>query len=104
MLRKTKTGMLDDKNPEHIPPFWAVMLAGRDTLHMINMIAYVEEYQWQAPLCKLYGLVQTGHTLKLKLPFLTNTRDLDVGELLVLPFDGGIDSIWVDRFPPNMRL
>ena len=42
----------DDKvELRHISPFWAVMLAGRDTTHMVNMVPYIDEYRLppQAP-------------------------------------------------------
>ena len=35
------------------------------------------------------------------MPFLTNSKELDAGDLLVLPFDGGMAEIHCESFPKN---
>ena len=83
-----------------IPPFWAVMLAGRDTAHMVNMLPYMEEYTVPHPVAKTHGGLANGAKLTLKLPFLSNRNDLSPGDLLVMPFDGGMSEICCVEFPP----
>ena len=36
----------------------------------------------------------------MQLPFLTNSKELQPGDLLVLPFDGGIEDMCCEGFPP----
>jgi len=84
----------------NFPPFWAVMLVGRDTKNMVNMVPYMEEYTLPPVTAKAYGTVTPAAKITLQMPFLTNKRDLDPGELLALPFDGGHASIICEDFPP----
>ena len=44
----------DDDQVElrEISAFWAVMLAGRDTARMVNMIPYMEEYKCLHPVAR----------------------------------------------------
>ena len=44
----------------HISPFWAVMLAGRDTTDLVNMMPYMEEYKFPHPVAKFHGEVKPG--------------------------------------------
>ena len=37
--------------------------------------------------------------MKISMPFLTNNKDLQVGDLLVLPFDGGCEEVF--SVPPS---
>ena len=83
-----------------ISPFWAVMLAGRSDDDMVNMVPCLEEYKFPAPNGKEHGDVKCAEFLKLNIPFLTNTRQLKSGELLVLPFDGGLQQIVCETYPP----
>ena len=85
---------------KHIAPYWAVMLADRDTAALVNIMPYMEEYKWQHPLALTHGQPQYGALFKLKLPFLTNKKDLAPGDLLVLPYDGGMSEMLCDKFPP----
>ena len=85
---------------QHVSPFWAVMLAGRDQSHMVNMIPYMEEYRVVHPTPKHHGEVKPGWTMSVKLPFLTNSKELAEGDLLVVPFDGGMGELCCEAFPP----
>ena len=87
-LPLTTIGLNDRVECRHTPPFWAVMLVGRDTSKMVNMLPYMEDYKCPQAVSKLYGEVKTGWAVTLKLPFLTNKCDLYLGDLLVMPFDG----------------
>ena len=88
-MSHTKTEPLATKNSEdvlemrHVSPFWAVMLAGRDQDDMVNMGAFLDEYKFNHPSGKTYGNLRSGSLVKVNLPFLTNTRLLAAGELLV---------------------
>ena len=83
----------------HIAPFWAVMLAGRDSSNVANMRPHIEEYTLAQPVAKHYGKVPSQAKHHVTLPMLSNTRDLAPGELLVLPFDGGMDELYCEGFP-----
>ena len=87
----------------NFPPFWAVMLVGRDTTNMVNMVPYLEEYILPPVHAKLYGSVAAEAKVSLYMPYLTNRRDLKAGELLALPFDGGNASICCEDFPPMVN-
>ena len=91
----------DDKvECRHIAPFWAVMLVGRDTAQMVNMIPYMEEYNLPPLVATNHGEVKLASTMTLKLPFMTNKSELAPGDLLVMPFDGGLSEICCEAFPP----
>ena len=91
----------DDKvELQHMSPFWAVMIGGRDTPQMVNMTAYMEEYKIPHPVAKNYGEMKMSSSLTVRLPFLTNKNDVAAGELLVLPCDGGLAEICFESFPP----
>ena len=83
----------------HISPFWSAMLAGREQTHIVNMIPYMEEYIFSYPVAKHHGELKFGSTMSVKMPFLTNKNDLAPGDLLVLPFDGGLAEICCEEFP-----
>ena len=83
----------------HFSPFWAVMLVGRDTKEMVNMAPYMEEYVIPHAVAKNHGALTLGSKLSVELPFLSNKRDLAVGDLLALPFDGGLSSICCEKCP-----
>ena len=88
----------------NFPPFWAVMLVGRDTTKMVNMMAYMEEYTLPQATSKKHGSLGTASKITLHLPYLTNIRDLFPGDLLALPFDGGYASVCCEAFPPILRM
>ena len=83
----------------HSAPFRALMLAGRDTAEMVNMIPHMEEYTFQKPVPKTLPEVRTGSTMSLQLPVLTYKSELSKGDLLVLPFDGGIKQVCCETYP-----
>ena len=89
----------------HISPFWAVMLADRDTSGMVNMNPNIETYQVQHAVAKDFGDVKMNSTVTVRMPFLTNMHDLNAGDLLVLPFDGGHTDICCKSFdkPPAQK-
>ena len=105
-MSHTKTEPLATKNSDdvlemrHVSPFWAVMLAGRDHDHMVNMRAFLDEYKFNHPSGRTYGNLRSGSLVKVTLPFLTNTRLLAVGELLVLPFNACLNEIFCESYPP----
>ena len=84
----------------HFSPFWAVMLVGRDSTHMVNMAPYMEEYSIPHAVAKQWGVMKVGSRVSVSIPFLSNTRDLNAGELLALPYDGGHKSIFCAKIPP----
>ena len=84
----------------HMSPYWAVMLAGRDDAERVNMIPCMEEYILKPPRAKIHGDMRFGFVVHLRLPFLTNSRDLAPCDLLVMPFDGGMSGIHCESFPP----
>lgn len=83
-----------------MPAYWAVMLSGRDTQSMVNVRPYQERYSLLNPTSQHYGQVRITDHMFVKLPFLSNLRDIEPGELLVLPFDGGMPEIICEKFPP----
>ena len=76
------------------------MLASRDASSMVNMHPYMEEYRFQAPKPAYYGTVIGGAYLSVRLPFFTNLTRLAEGDLLVLPYDGGVSQVCCETFPP----
>ena len=82
------------------PPFWAVMLVGRDNKNMVNMMPYMEVYSLPHATPKNHSAQSMEAKITLHMPFLVNARDLVPGELLALPFDGGHASICCEDFPP----
>ena len=92
----------DEKVEVHgIPAFWAAMLAGRDTKAMVNMDVFMEEYHIPSPVMKTSTAFALVEQFWVKLPFFTNSRELQAGELLVLPFDGGLADVICENFPPS---
>ena len=79
----------------YVAYFWAVMLTDRDNQQLVNMHPYQDEYQMPHPVAKCFSM-NFSAAMKITLPFVTNNKDLQVGDLLVLPFDGDFDEIfWV---------
>ena len=80
-----------------VAPFWGVPLASRKSKSLVNMTACSQHIKVQEPKFQDEGSSSRlpGWLLSLKLvaPYLTNTVDIEEGGLLVLPFDGGADSI-----------
>ena len=88
----------DDKiEVKHLAPFWALMLAKKT--HQVNMVPYVEDYRCPTPTPKIHGEVRSGSVLYVRFPFFTNNRELKPGELLVVPYDGGVKNIYYEDFP-----
>ena len=85
-------------------PLWAVMLVGRDTKNLVNMVPYMEDYTLPQATAKHYGTLGPASRITLQMPFLTNKRDLVAGDLLALPFDGGHASVCCEGFPPILRM
>ena len=82
----------------YVAPFWAVILTDRDNQQLVNMRPYQDEYTMIAPVAKCYNMnFMAG--MKIHLTFLTNMRDIQAGELLVLPFDGGCPEVF--PVPPS---
>ena len=92
-------GLSDEIKLDHMSPYWFVMLASRDTTELVNMCAYVEEYECMKPVPKLYGDLKFGSSMHVSLAFLTNEKELAKGDLLVLPFDAGLPQICCESFP-----
>ena len=78
---------------KYIDPFWTVLLSDRNTSGLVNMSPYLEEWKLGTPTPTMYVHSQFGLSLTVQLPFYTNMRDIQEGELLVLPFDGGLPEI-----------
>ena len=81
-----------------VAPFWVVMLTDRDNQQLVNMHPYQDEYRAPHPVANCFNF-KFSAAIKITLPFLTNNNDLQVGDLLVLPFDGGCDEIF--SVPPS---
>ena len=60
---------------------------------MVNMIPYTDEHTLPHPVGKIYNV---GFTFGLKVThtFVTNSKELHAGDLLVLPYDGGTAQIF----------
>ena len=67
--------------------------------HLVRKSDVVLSSSWIS-YAKIHGEVRSGQSMNLKLPFLTNKQDLAPGDLLVMPFDGGMSEIWCESFPP----
>ena len=103
MVEKPLVSVVEDKvvQVKPMPAFWAVMLTGRDTQSMVNMRPHHETYNLSNPATQDYGGARIMDRMFVKLPFLTAARDIEPGELLVLPFDGGMGEIMCENFPPT---
>ena len=93
-----KTGADGTVAVGYICPFWAVMLSGREDANLVNMQPYCGEYTKPCPIGKIWPLF--NDKISMTLPFLTNSRALIAGELLVLPYDGG--STQICSLPPPL--
>jgi hypothetical protein len=91
------------KCTRHFAPFWAVMLVGRDTAHMVNMVPYVEEYVVPQAVPKHHGRLMVASQVIVEMPFLANKCELKPGDLLALPFDGGHPAICCEEFPAIVK-
>ena len=100
---KTETADTTTETKEshkNVAPFWAVMFCTGDTTGMINMKPLMEEYRLNNATPLHHGQMVITQKLKYSLPLMTNTIDLNEGDLLVMPFDGGLPEIVCDCFPP----
>ena len=97
---KTPTADEDKESHENVAAFWAVMFCTGDTTGMINMKPLMEEYRLNNATPLHHGQMVITQKLKYSLPLMTNTIDLNEGDLLVMPFDGGLPEIVCERFPP----
>ena len=59
-----------------------------------------EEYRVPNPVAKHHGDWKMLSGMFVFLPYLTNEKELQPGDLLVLPFDGGMPAIRCEVFPP----
>ena len=75
------------------PTFWAVLLIDRDSQKFVNMMPYTDEWKVPHPESKTFSIKHTCG-VHATMHFLTNSKDLKAGDLLVLPFDGGSTSIF----------
>ena len=94
---------VDEKDEVHVhavPAFWAVMLAGRDNSNLANIGPFWETYYVNNPVTVHWGQWHITQGLHAKFPFLSNTKEIERGQLLVLPFDGGCAEMFCERFPP----
>ena len=78
---------------KYIDPFWTVLLSDRNTTGLVNIFPDLEEWKLGNPTPSLWVHGQFGLSLSVKMPFYTNRREIEEGELLVLPFDGGLPEI-----------
>ena len=104
---KTETADTTTENKEsykNVAPFWAVMFCTGDTTGMVNMKPLMEEYRLNNATPLHHGQMVITQKLKYSLPLMTNTIDLNEGDLLVMPFDGGLPEIVCERFPPLATL
>ena len=98
---ETLTTRAEDKESyKNVAAFWAVMFCTGDTTEMVNMMPLMEEYRYNNAVPIHYGPMGFQQKLQFRLPFMTNKEDLNVGDLLVMPFDGGLPEIVCERFPP----
>ena len=86
---------------EAVAPYCGLMLAGRSSRDLVNMKPMTQVFMLPQPLLPNYNMRVAGFvfTLKLQLTYLTNTKQVQAGDLLVLPFDGGCDDIILDAAP-----
>ena len=104
--RSNKTPTADEDNESHknVAAFWAVMFCTADTTEKVNMKPLMEEYRHNNAAPTIWGQMTFTQKLKYRLPLMTNTIDLNEGDLLVMPFDGGLPEIVCERFPPLATL
>ena len=88
------------KSYKNVAAFWAVMFCTGDTTEKVNMKPLMEEYRHNNAAPTIWGQMTSTQKLKYRLPLMTNTIDLNEGDLLVMPFDGGLPEIVCERFPP----
>ena len=70
-----------------------------DIADMVNMIPLMEEYRYHALAAIHWGAIAFTQKFNFRLPLMTNKIDLKEGDLLVMPFDGGLPEICCERFP-----
>ena len=91
----------DKESYKNVAAFWAVMFSTGDTTEMVNTTPLMEEYRYNNAAPKHHGPMSiTPQKLQLRLPLMTNKVDLNIGDLLVMPYDGGLPEIVCERFPP----
>ena len=81
-----------------------MMFCAGDTTEMVNMTPLMEEYRYNNAAPTHHGPMSFTQKLQFRLPLMTNTIDLNKGDLLVMPFDGGLPEIVCERFPPLAAL
>ena len=90
----------DEKSYKNVAAFWTVMFCAGDTTEMVNMTPLMEDYKYNNAVPIHVGPLSFTQKLQFRLPLMTNTIDLNEGDLLVMPFDGGLPEIVCERFPP----
>ena len=78
----------------YIDPFWTVLLSDRNTGGLVNMAPFLEEWKLGNPTPTLCTHGKFGVALTVKLPHFTNSREIEEGALLALPYDGGLTEIY----------
>ena len=103
-LETADTTTENKESYKNVAPFWAVMFCTGDTTEKVNMLPLMEEYRHNNAAPTIWGQMTFTQKLKYRLPLMTNTIDLNEGDLLVMPFDGGLPEIVCGRFPPLATL
>ena len=92
-------GASDSSRVGYIAPFWALLMTDRDKDDLVNTLPCTDENTLPHPVGKHYN-VGFACGLKVIHTFVTNSKELHAGDLLVLPYDGGTAQIF--SVPPRM--
>ena len=74
------------------------MLTDRDNQQLVDMIPYADEYAIPHPVAKCFTMTFSA-AMKITMLSLTSNKNLQVGDILVLPFEGGCDEMF--SVPPS---
>ena len=85
---------VDEYVGKPISPFWGILLGGRTDIGRVNMSAHsqhmkVPDFNFTDEAGMKTKAAQLSLSLSLVVPYIVNSTDLNAGDLLVLPFDGG---------------
>ena len=88
----------DEKSYKNVAAFWTVMFCAGDTTEMVNMTPLMEDYKCNNAVPIHFGPLSFAQKLQFRLPLMTNTIDLNVGDLLVMRREC-MPEIVCERFP-----
>ena len=75
------------------------MLGDRDAVGKVNMRASVDDFSMDTGVSNAFASAKILSGISVVIPFISNSRFVKKGELLLLPYDGCIPQICCSTFP-----